>query len=324
VLLARVVLRRNVVTARAIGSGTVSFGLVSIPVKLYSTNEARAGVSFNLLHGECGTRLKQQYVCPKCEKVVDRDQMVKGYEFAKGQYVTFTPEELEALEAQATESIDITEFVPDATVSPLYYDKGYYLGPDKGGAKAYSLLAEAMRRTGRVALAKYAARGKQYLVMVRPQGRGLVMQQLRYADEVKPMSEVPLDEQDVSDRELDLAMKLIDQIASDEFKPDQYEDEVRAKTMHLIEQKVQGQDIVAQPEEQPQAKVIDLMEALKASLVASGAAAGKAGGGGQVELEKKAAHKPEKAARADKADKADKADEAPAEKAGKSRRRAAK
>jgi DNA end-binding protein Ku len=257
--------------ARSIGSGTVSFGLVSIPVKLYSTNEARSGVGFNLLHGKCGSRLKQQYICPKDEEIVERDAMVKGYEFAKGQYVTFSTEEIKQLEETASEAIEITEFVPESTVSPLYFDKAYYLGPDKGGAKAYSLLGEAMRKTGRVALAKYSARGKQYLVMVRVQGRGLVMQQLRYADEVKPMSEVPLDETPVSDRELDLAMKLIDQIASDDFRPEKYEDEVRKRTLDLIDKKVAGQDIVAAPAEAPQAKVIDLMEALKASLAGKGA-----------------------------------------------------
>ena len=249
----------------------MSFGLVSIPVKLYSTNEARSGVGFNLLHGKCGSRLKQQYICPKDEEIVERDAMVKGYEFAKGQYVTFSTEEIKQLEETASEAIEITEFVPESTVSPLYFDKAYYLGPDKGGAKAYSLLGEAMRKTGRVALAKYSARGKQYLVMVRVQGRGLVMQQLRYADEVKPMSEVPLDETPVSDRELDLAMKLIDQIASDDFKPEKYEDEVRKRTLDLIDKKVAGQDIVAAPAEAPQAKVIDLMEALKASLAGKGA-----------------------------------------------------
>jgi DNA end-binding protein Ku len=257
--------------ARSIGSATVSFGLVSIPVKLYSTNESRAGIGFNLLHAECGSRLKQQYVCPKDGKIVEREQMVKGYEFAKGQYVTFTSEELDALEAQATESVDISEFVPERSVSALYYDKAYYLGPDKGAGKAYSLLAEAMRRTGRVAVAKYAARGKQYIVMVRPEGRGLVMQQLRYADELKPMSEVPLDEKDVSDKELELAEKLIDQITSASFDATKYEDEVRQKTEALIEQKVAGQEIVAAPQEAPVAKVIDLMEALKASLGAGGA-----------------------------------------------------
>jgi len=274
----------------------VSFGLVSIPIKLYSTNETKAGVSFNLLHGGgCGSRLKQQYICPKDEQIVERDQMVKGYEFAKGQYVTFSEDELKALEEQSSEAIEITEFVPEKTVSPLYYDKAYYLGPDKGGAKAYSLLAEAMRKSGRTALAKYSARGKQYLVMVRPEGRGLVMQQLRYDDEVKPMSEVPLDETAVSDRELDLALKLIDQIASDEFQPEKYEDDVRKRTLELIEQKVQGQDIVAAPAEAPQAKVIDLMEALKASL-AGKAAASKAAASSQAEAPVEERKAPKKAA----------------------------
>ncbi len=284
--------------ARSIGSGTVSFGLVSIPVKLYSTNETRAGVGFNLLHGKCGSRLKQQYICPKDEEIVERDQMVKGYEFAKGQYVTFSEEELKTLEEQASEAIEITEFVPEASVSSLYFDKAYYLGPDKGGPKAYSLLAEAMRQTGRAALAKYSARGKQYLVMVRVQGRGLVMQQLRYADEVKPMSEVPLDETPVSDRELDLAVKLIEQITVEGFEPEKYEDEVRKRTLALIDKKVAGEDIVAAPAEAPQAKVIDLMEALKASLAGKGAAPTKAaaanddeGAAGKVELERKSAKK---------------------------------
>ena len=274
----------------------MSFGLVSIPIKLYSTNETKAGVSFNLLHGGgCGSRLKQQYICPKDEQIVERDQMVKGYEFAKGQYVTFSEDELKALEEQSSEAIEITEFVPEKTVSPLYYDKAYYLGPGKGGAKAYSLLAEAMRKSGRTALAKYSARGKQYLVMVRPEGRGLVMQQLRYDDEVKPMSEVPLDETAVSDRELDLALKLIDQIASDEFQPEKYEDDVRKRTLELIEQKVQGQDIVAAPAEAPQAKVIDLMEALKASL-AGKAAASKAAASSQAEAPVEERKAPKKAA----------------------------
>jgi DNA end-binding protein Ku len=283
-------------SARSIGSATVSFGLVSIPVKLYSSNETKAGVSFNLLHAECGSRLKQQYICPKDEKIVERDQMVKGYEFAKGQYVTFTEDELKALEAQSSESIDISEFVPEKAVSTLYYDKAYYLGPDKGGGKAYSLLGEAMRKSGRVALAKYAARGKQYLVMVRPEGPGLVMQQLRYADEVKPMSEVPLDDKDVSDHELELALKLIEQITSEGFEPTKYKDDVRDKTLALIEQKAQGHAIVTAPEEAPQAKVIDLMEALKASLAAGKTAPAEAVG------EKKAAKRADKKAEGEAAE----------------------
>jgi DNA end-binding protein Ku len=252
--------------ARSIGSATVSFGLVSIPTKLYSTSESRSGVGFNLLHGKCGSRLKQQYICPKCEVTVSRDDMVKGYEFAKDQYVTFTGEEIDALEAQASEAIEITEFVPYTAVDPLYLDKAYYLGPDKGGAKAYSLLAEAMRQSGRVALGRYAARGKQYLVMVRVMGEGLVMQQLRYADELKSQKEVPLDPTEVKEGELKLALALIDQVSVETFAPEKYEDEVRTRTLALIDQKVAGHAITIAPSEQPMAKVIDLMDALKASL----------------------------------------------------------
>src|SRR5499427_11024745 len=177
-------------SARAISTGSISFGLVSIPVKLYSTNQPAAGISFNLLHKKCNTRLKQQYICPTDNEIVSRDDMVKGYEFAKDQYVTFTPEELKSLEEKATGSIDIAEFVPLAAIDPVYFDRPYYLGPEKGGDKAYLLLAEAMRETGRAALARYAARGKQYLVMLRPaaDGRALILQELLYSDEVRPMS----------------------------------------------------------------------------------------------------------------------------------------
>ncbi|HSR41597.1 MAG TPA: Ku protein, partial [Longimicrobiales bacterium] len=154
-------------SARAIGSSTISFGLVSLPVKLYATGESGHKIRFNLVHEECGTRLKQQYICPKCDVVVPRDDMVKGYEFSKGQYVLFEKEELKAIEAPKTEGIEITEFVPSDEVEPVFLDRSYYLGPDKGGARAYRLLSAALQETGRVAIAKYATRGKQYLVMVR-------------------------------------------------------------------------------------------------------------------------------------------------------------
>ena len=165
-------------SARPIAAGTISFGLVSIPVKLYAASDASAGVSFNMLHAKDAARLKQQYICTKDGEIVPRDQMVKGYEFAKDQYVTFTPEELKALEEQSTQSIEVVEFVPIDKVDPVYFDKTYYVGPDKGGAKAYALLSKVMQETGRVALARYAARGKQYLVMLRPLDDGIVMQQL--------------------------------------------------------------------------------------------------------------------------------------------------
>jgi DNA end-binding protein Ku len=261
--------------ARAIGTVTVSFGLVTIPVKLYSTNIPSSSISFNLLHSKCKSRLKQQYICPTdANEIVERDDMVKGYEFAKGQYVTFTDEELKALEQQKSEAIDITEFVPADKVDPVYFDKAYYLGPDKGGEKAYRLLAEAMKRTGRSALATYAARGKQYLVLVRPHGdEGLVMQQLRYADEVKSFAEVPVgDGIALKEPELKLAMQLIEQIANDEFRPDQYTDDVKVRIQQQIQRKVEGQEVTAAAPEAPQAQIIDLMEALKASLAAKPAA----------------------------------------------------
>jgi len=255
--------------ARAIAGATVSFGLVSIPVKLFAATQASAGVSFNLLHKKCNSRLKQQYICPTDNEIVSRDDMVKGYEFSKDQYVTFTPDELKALEEKATGSIDIAEFVPLAAIDPVYFDRPYYLGPEKGGDKAYLLLAEAMRESGRAALARYAARGKQYLVMLRPtlDGRALVLQQLLYADEVRPLTEVPLPDGEVREPELKLAKQLIDQIASETFDPTQYRDDVRDRIQADIEKKVQGQDITeaAEPTAEP-ARIIDLMAALKASL----------------------------------------------------------
>jgi DNA end-binding protein Ku len=253
--------------ARAIGSATVSFGLVSIPVKLYSATDAGATISFNMLHKTCGSRLKQQYLCAKENVVVDRADTVKGYEFAKDQYVTFTPDELKELEEKSTQAIEITEFVPLTKVDPVFYDKAYYLGSEKGGEKAYRLLARAMRESGRAALAKYAARGKQYLVMLRPTDDDrLVMQQLHYSDEIRDAKEVPVADADVKDSELKLALQLIEQIARETFNPDAYEDDVHKRIQEQIDRKVAGQEIAISPVEAPKAQIIDLMEALKQSL----------------------------------------------------------
>jgi len=256
-------------SARPFASGTISFGLVTIPVKLYSTGESAVGIQLNMLHKKCGSRLKQQYICPTDNEVVGRDEMIKGYEYAKGQYVLFTEEELKALTPEATNAVEITEFVPLDQVDPIYYEKATYLGPDRGGDRPYRLLSEAMRKTGRAALARYAARGKDYLVLLRPYEEGLLMQQLRYADELRSFSEVPLAPAEVKEPELRLAVQLIEQIATDTFQPESYEDHVRQRTRDLIEKKVEGQDITATPQEAPKAQIIDLMEALKASLAAS-------------------------------------------------------
>ena len=234
--------------ARALASVTVSFGMVSIPVKLYAATQAQAGISFNLLHGGgCGSRLKQQYLCAREGVVVERADMVKGYEFAKDQYVTFTPEELKELEEKGTQTIEINEFVPADSIDPIYYDKAYFLGPDKGGAKPYALLAESMRQTGQTAVGRYAARGKQYIVQLRAVPGGLVMQQLLYAPEVRSIEEVGVETAPVRDSELSLAKQLIGQISSKSFDPTQYEDDVRKRIEAAVQKKVEGEEIAISP-----------------------------------------------------------------------------
>ncbi len=256
-------------SARPISTATISFGLVSVPVKLYSSAETSKKVSFNLVSKKHGTRLKQQYVTPETGEVVPREEMVKGYEFTKGKFVLFTPEELKTLDEKASHSIDITEFVPFEQVERTYLDKVYYLGPDKGGDRAYKLLSAALKKTGQSAVAKYAARGKQYLVVIRPMDDGLVMEQLFYHDELKPFTEVPLGEAEVKDTELELAIQLISQATSEEFQADKYTDEVRDRTLALIQKKIDGEDITQIESEEPKGQIIDLMAALKASLAGS-------------------------------------------------------
>lgn len=253
--------------ARSIASLSLTFGLVSVPVKLFSATQSSAGVSFNLLHAACGSRLKQQYLCAKEGVLVERAEMVKGYEFAKDQYVVFTPEELKALEEKGSQTIEIVAFIPIASVDPIYYDKTYYLAPDKGGARPYALLAQAMRETGRCALARWAWRGKQYMVQVRPGDGGLILQQLLYADEVRALAELEIEKADVKPAELNLAIQLIEQSATDEYDPKAYVDEVKKRIEAAVQQKVEGKEVtIATEPEAGGAQVIDLMEALRASL----------------------------------------------------------
>src|SRR6476661_3671876 len=252
--------------ARSIASATISFGLVSVPVNLFSSAESKSSVSFNMLHKKCSSRLKQQYICPKDNEVVTRDDTVKGYEFAKDQYVVLSVEELKALEEKATGMIDVLEFVPLAKVDREYLEKVYYLGPDKGGDRAYRLLCAALLDTGRAALGQYAARGQQHLVLLRPLNGVLVMEQLHYADEVRPTTEVTIPAGEVKDAELKLAMQLIDQTSNETFEPTKYKDTVRERVMEAIQRKVEGQDITADVTPDGGGKIIDLMEALKASL----------------------------------------------------------
>jgi DNA end-binding protein Ku len=253
--------------ARSIGSLTIAFGLVSIPAKMFSATEASKAISFNMLHKDCGSRLKQQYLCLKEEIPVAREDIVKGYEFAKDQYVMFTPEELKALEEAGTQTAEITEFVPIESIDPVYFDKAYYLAPDKGGAKPYALLTRALQESGRCAVGRYAARGKQYIVMLRPIEGGLVMQQLLYAAEVRSIKDIEIPPTEVKDVELKLAQQLIEQQASDTFDPTVYTDEVRTRVEAAVQKKVEGQEItMAEAPETGGAQVIDLMEALRASL----------------------------------------------------------
>jgi len=258
--------------ARALSTATISFGLVSIPVKLYSGAEPKSALSFNQIDKKDGSRIKQQLVNPRSGEVVPREEIVKGYEFAKGQYVLFEPEELKTLEAAATHTIDIVEFLKADQIDRQYLDKVYYLGTDKGGARAYKLLAQALIETGRIGIGKYAARGKQYLVMVRPMAdNGLVLEQLHYPDELRSFAEVPIEDAVVKPAELKLATQLIEQAASDKFKPENYRDEVRERMLELIQRKVDGEDITIAPTAEPEHKIIDIMEALKASLAAGNA-----------------------------------------------------
>jgi DNA end-binding protein Ku len=284
--------------ARPIASATISFGLVSVPVKLYSSSESAATISFNMVHKTCGTRLKQQYICPKDEVIVEKDDIAKGYEFAKGQYVLFSPEEIKTLDEKATNSIDIAEFVPLAQVDRIYLEKVYYLGPDKGGDRAYRLLSEALKDTGRAALGQYAARGQQHLVLVRPLDGLLVLEQLHYNDEIRPATEVPLGEGEVKPTELALAKQLINQTSTEEFHPEKYSDQVRGRVLAAIQQKVEGQEITSEPAEETGGKIIDLMEALKASLAK--------GGKGEAGEESEGKRKPARRAPAAETEKAEK------------------
>ena len=254
--------------ARSIGSLTVSFGLVAIPVKLYTATQSANAISFNLLHKTDGSRLKQQYVCQKEGVVVERDDMVKGYEFAKDQYVRFSPEEIKALEEVGTHAVEISEFVPIESVDPVFYDKTYYLAPDKGAAKPYALLTEALKQAGRCGVGRWAARGKGYIVILRPIGEVLAMQQLHYASDVRSATEVEVPKTEVKPAELKLAQQLIDQQTAEKFDPDAYKDEVRARIEAAIAKKVEEGKEISITETAPpgEGKVIDLMEALRASL----------------------------------------------------------
>src|SRR5262249_44929065 len=225
------------------------------------------------IHPKCGGRIKQQLLCPTCNEVVERSTLVKGYEFAKDQYVHFNDEELKALEGEASKMIDIAEFVPLAQVDPIYFEKTYYLGPDKGGEKAYRLLADAMLKAGRVALAKFVMGGKENLVLIRPAKKGLMLHTMYFADEIRDFGEVDKGEDaKLKPGELELAERLVGELTSEKFSPEKYADEYRDRVLEVVEQKVEGKEVTSLAPQAQRTQVIDLMDALKQSLGKRGAA----------------------------------------------------
>jgi DNA end-binding protein Ku len=256
---------------RSIWSGAISFGLVNVPVKLYSA-VSRKTVRFHQLNGETGNRIQQKRVDPETGEEVSYDQIVKGYELTRDSYVVIKPEELDALDPEKTRTIDIEDFVDLAEIDPVYYDHPYYLVPDKGAAKAYGLLLGAMEEAGKVAIARVVIRSKEQLVAIRPSGNGvLLMETMLFHDEVVPSDEIEdlpeAKELKASERELKMAQQLIDSLSAD-FDPSRYRDEYRDKVLDLIERKAQGEEIAVQPEAPKPERVPDLMAALEASLAA--------------------------------------------------------
>jgi DNA end-binding protein Ku len=261
--------------ARSIASLTISFGLVAIPVKLYSATVSSERISFNLLRQKDGSRVKQQYIAVNDGKPVERSEMVKGYEFAKDQYVMFSPEELKALEDATTHSIDIGQFVPLDSVDPIYFDGTYYLAPDKGGAKPYTLLATALRKAGQCAVGRWISRGKEHIVIIRALEDGLAMHQLHFNAEVRDLKDLGVEAAPVSEPELKLARQLIDQLGAKRFDPNEYSDEHKVRIEAAIQRKVDGKEVslAEGPVSAKGGNVIDLMEALRASIDARGSKA---------------------------------------------------
>ena len=252
--------------ARATASGNISFGLVSIPVKVYTATKSKT-VRFSMLHEADSSRVKQQLVCNSCGEVVERSDTVKGYEYSKGQYVVLQVDELKALERKSDQSIEIEEFIPIDKVDPTYFEKSNLLGPDKGGSKAYRLLHRSMLESGKVALGRFSTRGKQQLVLLRASPGGLTMHGLFYADEVRDFDDVELgDEVEFKQGELDLASQLIGALTNESFEPEKYEDEYRQSVLEVVDRKVAGEETVLVSEPESREHIIDLVAALKRSL----------------------------------------------------------
>ena len=264
--------------ARSIDTASISFGLVAIPVRVFSTGEPSHELHFHMIHAGCGKRVHQQLVCPE-HGVVARDQIAKGYEVSKGHSIALEPSELAALDAVANDEIAIREFVPASAIDPIFVERSYYLGPDRGGPRAYRLLRDALESAELVAVASYAARGKSYVVMIRPFETGLVMHQLRYADEMKPWTSIELAALPTpTTSELTLAKTLIAQLRHDSFDPADYKDDVKVRVRAMLADKVKTGEAIETVDTPaaPTARHVDLMAALRASLAGPTAAANAA------------------------------------------------
>jgi DNA end-binding protein Ku len=262
--------------ARAIASGTISFGLVAIPIKVYAASKTQS-LRFSMLHEGDNARLKQHYRCTKCDETVERSDTVKGYEYSRGQYVVLTEDELKALEKKTDRTIEIEEFIPIEQVDPIYFEKTNLLGPDKGGHKSYRLLCKAMSDSGKVALGRFGNRGRQQLVLLRPTADGLTMHGLYYADEVRRFDDIDLgDAVEFKQGELDLALQLIGQLSNEAFEPEKYEDEYRQAVLAVVDRKVAGEEVVIVDEPDRREQIIDLVAALKESLAKRGVGPGSA------------------------------------------------
>lgn len=263
--------------SRPIGSANISFGLVSIPVRLFAATRSKS-VSFNLLHAKDKSRIQQKTYCPVDDALIDRSELVRGFEIEQGVYVTFTDEELTKLEAQDGHAIEIGEFVPLSAVDPVYFERSYYLGCEPASARAYRLLADAMAQSGQVAVGRYTMRGKENLVLIRPHEKGLMMHMVYYGDEVRPVEEVDRGQgAEVKSSELDLAKRLIAELAHQSFDPAKYSDRYRERVLEAAQQKVRGAEAIEAPAQARRAQVIDLMGALKASLDKRGVAPAQEG-----------------------------------------------
>jgi DNA end-binding protein Ku len=253
---------------RKLESAHISFGLVTLPVGIYSAIDEQ-DIHFNQLHAPCGSRIKQQRVCPVCKREINYDELVKGYEVATDQYVRISQEELDSLRATESEAMTIVEFVPLEAVDPIYYESTYYLGPERRGEKAYQLLVQAMEQMKRVAVAQYVWRGKESVFLIRPAHGKLLLHRMYYHDEIREFDEVSKDEQ-ASAAELTLAAQLIDSISNTTFAADEYHDKYRERVLSLIEEKGKGKVVKLHPKAPaPVTDVVDLMQRLKDSVAQS-------------------------------------------------------